>query len=106
MFAYLISIQTSLETEVHYSDFYLHFFQLSGLALLIVGIVYVVDLGEVKDAIPSDFQNLELAPILTIVVGSVIFFVAFLGCCGAVRESTCLLTTVRHLLTINFRKNI
>lgn len=70
--------------------------QLTGLALLVVGILYLIDIGEVKEAIPNDFKNLELAPIFTIVVGSIIFFVAFLGCCGAVKESTCLLTSVRQ----------
>ena len=35
------------------------------------------------------------AAITLTVVGSVVFLTGFLGCCGAIRESPCLLTMVR-----------
>lgn len=46
-----------------------------------------------------DFLGNEFlsAPMLFIIVGVVIFLVAFFGCCGAVRENSCMMLTVRLL---------
>lgn len=41
--------------------------------------------------------NYDLLPIVIIVIGVIIFVIAFFGCCGAIRESTCMLTTVSAL---------
>uniref|UniRef100_UPI00358EC803 CD63 antigen-like n=1 Tax=Myxine glutinosa TaxID=7769 RepID=UPI00358EC803 len=72
-------------------------FWLSGLVLIIIGAVVqakVGSSGELGHDVGSG------APILLIVVGSVIFIVAFFGCCGAVRESRCMLGTFIGLLVI------
>lgn len=65
--------------------------QLIGLALIIIGILFKLDITEATRLIPDNF---ELAPVLSIVIGAIIFVTAFLGCCGAVKESPCMLTTV------------
>jgi len=39
--------------------------------------------------------NFTASPIAMMVVGSIIFVVAFFGCCGAFRESHCMIITVR-----------
>jgi len=74
-------------------------FAISGIALLSIGIVvrtaYSHYLSFVGDAVLS-------APILLIVIGAVIFVVAFSGCCGAVKENRCLLLTFSILLAIIF----
>jgi len=74
-------------------------FAISGIALLVTGIVvrtaYSHYLNFVGDAILS-------APILLIVIGAVIFVVAFSGCCGAVKENRCLLITFSILLAAIF----
>ncbi|XP_056638813.1 CD63 antigen-like isoform X2 [Diorhabda carinulata] len=75
---------------------------LGGLALLIVGILYKVNFSHYTDAIPDDYQSIGLAPVLTIIVGSIIFVIAFFGCCGAFRESSCMLTTYAVILLIIF----
>lgn len=41
-------------------------------------------------------------PVLLIVVGVIIFFVAFMGCCGAIRESYCMTMTFAVLLALIF----
>ncbi|KAI8432446.1 hypothetical protein MSG28_004838 [Choristoneura fumiferana] len=48
----------------------------------------VFSITEVLELIPV---NLNLIPISVIVLGSVIFLIALFGCCGAIRESRCLL---------------
>lgn len=47
----------------------------------------------IETYVPDKYQ-LNLPPILLLVVGSIIFITAFFGCCGAIKESTCMLTTV------------
>ena len=60
------------------------YFQILGLALIIVGALaqsFVV--GHFREAI------------FVIIIGGVIFIVAFFGCCGAIKENRCMLITVR-----------
>ncbi|KAJ8975795.1 hypothetical protein NQ317_005177 [Molorchus minor] len=77
-------------------------FALAGLGLIILGVLYKLDLNDYTSAIPEDYQNAGLAPTLTIAIGSIIFVIAFFGCCGAIRESPCLLTTYAVILLIIF----
>jgi len=71
--------------------------QLVGCALLAVGIWAKVDessfAGAVNEADVA--HSLSVASWVIIVVGAVIFILGFLGCCGAIRESQCMLATVR-----------
>lgn len=64
---------------------------MAGLALVIIGVLIKFNISEASRILPSEFG---LAPILSIVIGAIVFVTAFLGCCGAVKESTCMLTTV------------
>jgi len=74
-------------------------FALAGLGLIIVGIMYKLNIKEVTGVLPGDFG---LAPILSIIIGAIVFITAFLGCCGAVKESTCMLTTYAIVLLTIF----
>ena len=38
---------------------------------------------------------------LFIIIGSIVFFLAFLGCIGSLRENVCLLRTVSELMILN-----
>ncbi|XP_045473948.1 CD63 antigen-like [Harmonia axyridis] len=72
-------------------------FALAGLALIIIGVVFKFNyLNKVStDGVPTEFG---IAPVLTIIVGAVVFITAFFGCCGAIKESTCMLTTYAVIL--------
>ncbi|KAM3871663.1 CD63 antigen [Diretmus argenteus] len=75
--------------------FFNFIFWICGLALIIVGILVQMALHNtfmIKDASAS------VAPLVVIGVGVVIFFIAFFGCCGAWRESYCMITTFSILL--------
>lgn len=65
--------------------------------MLAIGILYVVGYDKVTDAIPEEY-NLDVAPTATIVIGAIIFVIAFLGCCGAIKENRCLLITVSNFM--------
>ncbi|XP_021178711.1 CD63 antigen [Fundulus heteroclitus] len=72
-------------------------FWLCGLALIAVGVVVQVSFHKsflIRDASAS------AAPIFIIGVGVLIFFIAFFGCCGAWKESYCMVTTFAILLSL------
>lgn len=74
--------------------------QLAGAVILGVGIWVKVDssslfgiLESVKDA-PPQLSHLASVGYVLIGVGAFLVVIGFLGCCGAVRESRCMLLTV------------
>jgi CD63 antigen len=47
-------------------------------------------------------ENFRTAPIVLMIVGSFIFIISFLGCCGALRESSWMICTFSFFLTLVF----
>jgi len=74
-------------------------FALSGLLLVIVGCVIQGAYKSYLDFIGNGFLN---TPVFIIVVGCIIFFVAFFGCCGAIKENHCMTVTFAVLLGVIF----
>lgn len=67
--------------------------QLLGLAILATTIFLYVDSQNYVDF--ENTSELYLTPFLILMaLGAVMTLVGFLGCCGAIRESTCVLGTV------------
>lgn len=48
--------------------------------------------------IPSG-DELWSAPAILMAIGAIVFIIAFLGCCGAIKESSCMVLTVSAFLT-------
>jgi hypothetical protein len=73
--------------------------QLCGLAILIAGALSYANI----DKIDNHLKDVDVtgSPIALIVVGSIVFIVAFYGCCGAIRESHCMVVTVRNTILHN-----
>jgi uncharacterized membrane protein YidH (DUF202 family) len=72
--------------------------QLCGLAILIAGALTYANIDKVDyymDKVNNEV-NVSASPIALIVVGSIVFVIAFYGCCGAIRESHCMIVTVRR----------
>ena len=74
------------------------YFQLSGCALIAVGIWIIVDPSIVKilDFVIEVSQDslIKYAAYVLIAIGGFVFIVGFLGCCGAIKESKCMLGIV------------
>lgn len=73
-------------------------FALCGLAILIAGAISYAHIGEVDHALKD--VNAQTSPIALIIVGSIIFIIAFYGCCGAIRESHCMVVTFAVFLIV------
>ena len=73
--------------------------QLSGLCLIVTGGVIQGVYSQYLDFLGDSFFN---APVLLVVVGCIVFFVTFFGCCGAVKENHCMTVTFSVLLALIF----
>lgn len=67
--------------------------QLAGAALIVIGTLVLLNVTNNIDS-----ATIKFVPIVIIVIGCIIFVISFFGCCGAIRESTCMLTTASLLL--------
>lgn len=72
--------------------------QLAGLGILAVGVVTAVSNGQSLDDVTHGL--LTTPAIVLSVVGACVFIFAFFGCCGALRESHCMVCTVSVILII------
>ncbi|CDQ65704.1 CD63 antigen [Oncorhynchus mykiss] len=81
---------------VKYLLFFFNFiFWLCGLTLVVLGVLVQV---AVHNTVVINNVSASSAPIVLIVVGVVVFFIAFFGCCGAWKESYCMVTMFSLLL--------
>ncbi|XP_055686892.1 23 kDa integral membrane protein-like isoform X1 [Lutzomyia longipalpis] len=71
---------------------------LCGIALLTIGIIVLLTASDLEKLF-GDY-NAIAAPIVLIILGSIIFVIAFFGCCGAIRESHCLTMTYATFMFI------
>jgi len=77
-------------------------FVLAAIAFIAVGIVFKLDIDEFTTVLEKLDVKFSLAPMLMIIVGCIVFVIAFFGCCGAIRESSCMLTTYAIILLTLF----
>ncbi|KAK3520386.1 hypothetical protein QTP70_024137 [Hemibagrus guttatus] len=81
---------------------------LAGAGILAVGIWVKVDNNSIMGALqglsgaPPELKQVLNVGYLLIAVGSVLMLLGFLGCCGAVRESRCMLLTFFVIILIVF----
>lgn len=67
-----------------------------GLIFVAVGGSFKTRIDEYTDIIDSIFPSISIFPVLLVTIGAMIFFVAFLGCCGALTGNLCKLISVLH----------
>ncbi|XP_026329546.1 CD63 antigen-like [Hyposmocoma kahamanoa] len=75
-------------------------FAITGLIILIVGAKAEYSAHPYIDLTDEAFYT--SAPMVLIIIGIIVFIVAFFGCCGAVKENHCMIVTFSVLLLIIF----
>jgi len=94
--------QEGTATCIKYLMFIFNFlFWLSGLALIIVGSIIKSKYGDYLSYGDEGSQFTSVS-VFIIIVGVIVFVIGFLGCCGAVKENYCMVTTFAILLGIVF----
>lgn len=73
-------------------------FVITGITLIAAAAVIQISFSHYLDFLGDGWSS----PVIFISVGCVIFVVSFFGCCGAVKESNCMMMTFALLLTIIF----
>uniref|UniRef100_A0A1A9WI23 Tetraspanin n=1 Tax=Glossina brevipalpis TaxID=37001 RepID=A0A1A9WI23_9MUSC len=79
---------------------FLLFKQVCGILLIIFGSLMVSNIGEIPST-PESFQA-NSVPVVILVLGCIIFLIAFLGCCGAIRENACCTMTYSVIMLTLF----
>ncbi|XP_072943641.1 CD63 antigen-like [Epargyreus clarus] len=75
-------------------------FAISGLIILIVGVKAQIGADPYVDLTDEKFYT--TGPVLLIIIGLIVFIVAFFGCCGAVKENHCMIVTFSVFLLLIF----
>ncbi|XP_075166946.1 23 kDa integral membrane protein-like [Haematobia irritans] len=75
-------------------------FVICGILLIVLGSLMINNIGNISSF--SEAINVDTIPIIIIVLGCVIFVIAFFGCCGAIRENICCTTTYAVFMFILF----
>ena len=75
---------------------FISFFQISGVALIIVGSVVEVFWRSYLNFLPP--SGYLTGPSILIAVGVLVFIVGFFGCCGALKENHCMVVTVSSFI--------
>lgn len=85
---------------VRFLVFFFNFiFWICGIALIALGVYVQIALN---DTMKMTSLSSSGAPIVILIVGVIIFFISFFGCCGAWKENYCMVTTFAILLTLIF----
>lgn len=74
-------------------------FVITGIILVSIGSVVLEQYNNYEHFLDNKFLSV---PTLLVVIGSIIFFIAFFGCCGAIRENYCMVVTFTSLMIIIF----
>ncbi|XP_011192839.1 CD63 antigen [Zeugodacus cucurbitae] len=74
-------------------------FALSGLLILIVGAMVQLNYAHYSNFVSN---HIWTVPIILIIVGATIAFICFLGCCGALKENSCMILSFAILAVIIF----
>jgi len=67
---------------------------------IVYGVLILKSIGTIEVNGQVGFPPQALMPIVLISLGSVVVFISFLGCCGAIRESVCMTMSYAVFLLI------
>nr|XP_014102768.1 CD63 antigen [Bactrocera oleae] len=75
-------------------------FLICGVLIIVLGSFMVGNLGDFSSF--EEAINVDTLPIIIIILGCIIFVISFFGCCGAIRENSCCMTTYAVFMFILF----
>ncbi|KAM7343630.1 tetraspanin 42Ed [Cochliomyia hominivorax] len=75
-------------------------FVVCGILLIVFGSLMVANIGDISN-LPQSIEA-NSVPIAILVLGCIIFIIAFLGCCGAIREDSCCTMTYSVIMLVLF----
>lgn len=81
-----------------YTTYTTNFAQITGIVLVSIGVALHGVYHQYQHFLDNSFFSVSS---LLVAVGSIIFIIAFFGCCGTVRESYCMIITVRFRTLLN-----
>ncbi|XP_047107549.1 leukocyte surface antigen CD53-like [Schistocerca piceifrons] len=85
-------------STVKYLLFFFNFLVfLCGIALLVPGIISVIQFGEATYFVDGKFN---VPAIVLTTLGAIVLIVSFFGCCGAIKENSCMMKTYTALVII------
>lgn len=73
-----------------YNDNSVCFFQVLGILAIVFGVLMLNEIGTIQVDGQVGFPPQAALPIGLITFGSIVVFISFLGCCGAIREDVCM----------------
>jgi len=79
--------------------FFNFIFFISGLTLVVIGAMIKSDYGDYFSYADHKFATAE---VFIIVIGVIVFFIGFFGCCGALKENYCMVTVFAVMLSVIF----
>ncbi|XP_015510318.1 CD63 antigen [Neodiprion pinetum] len=74
-------------------------FAVSGIGIIVAGALVLSDVGEFSHFLEG---RITAPPVVLIVAGAIVFFIAFLGCYGAIKENYTLLIAFAGALVVIF----
>ncbi|XP_073824359.1 tetraspanin 39D [Musca autumnalis] len=74
-------------------------FALSGILILLIGAMVQFNYAHYSNFV-SD--HIWTAPIILMIVGSLVAFICFMGCCGAIKENSCMILSFAILALVVF----
>lgn len=72
------------------NNFNFIFLQILGILAIVYGVIVLNSIGVIEVDNQVGFPPQAAVPICLITIGSIVVFIAFLGCCGAIREDVCM----------------
>ncbi|XP_050344599.1 23 kDa integral membrane protein-like [Nymphalis io] len=92
--AALVKIVQDNNTEIQPKEIWL-----AGVAMIGLGVAIELPVLRVSDLF-DDSTIIQMAPVISIVAGCIVFVVSFFGCCGAIKESQCMLVTYAFFMIL------
>jgi CD63 antigen len=75
-------------------------FVLCGIGMIVFGALTLTGYQKYLGVLEEPLGAYQAPPILAIAIGVIVFVIAFAGCCGAMRESNCLMMTYAIFLFV------